>query len=111
MTENIYTQCPSCKESVPDIGKYCPHCAAYIGSKTDINDAGFGDQAEYYIYQAAEEIIDSGGKITQNEVGRIVVTGAAASAVVGLTAVGIAAGIFAGVGLGAYRHIRSKILD
>lgn len=77
----------------------------------DIDDASFGEQAEHYIYKAAEDIIDSGGKITQNEVGRMVVTGAAASAVVGLTAAGMAAGIFAGLGLGAFRHIRSKLLD
>lgn len=112
MSENIYIQCLSCQESVPDIGKFCPHCAAYLASHNpNIDDAEFNEQAEFYIYQAAEDIIEQGGRITQNNIGRMVVTGAAASAIIGITAATITAGIVAGAGLGAFRHLRDKLSD
>lgn len=76
-----------------------------------MNDADITDQAEYYIYQAAEELIETGGKITQNDIGRVIVTGAAATALVGLTVAGVAAGAVAGVGVGAFRHFRKRMND
>lgn len=112
MTINNFIHCQSCKDSVPDVGKFCPHCGAYFALKnSDIHNAELTDQAEYYIYQAAEELIETGGKITQNQVGRIIVTGAAATALLGLTVAGVATGAIAGVGVGAFRHIRKKMND
>lgn len=109
MTNSDFIQCHSCKETVPDAGKFCSHCGAYFAIENiHIDEADFNEQAEYYIHQAAEDIIATGGNVTQNNVGRMIITGAAAGALAGITIAQIAAGMIAGVGKGAYQHFRGN---
>ncbi len=102
MTDNIFIQCSACKESVPDCDKFCSNCGDFLNGS--IEEADFTDQAEHYINKAAEEMIDSGDMITGSDVGKLIITGAATTAIVGISFIGLAAGLAAGIGTGAYRH-------
>ncbi len=102
MADNIFIHCNACKESVPDCDKFCSNCGDFLSGS--IEDADFTDQAEHYINKAAEELIDDDNMITGSDVGALIITGAATTAIVGISFIGLTAGLAVGIGVGAYRH-------
>lgn len=105
MADNIFIQCNACKETIPDCDKFCPICGEFLNGP--IEDADFTDQAEHYINKAAEDLIDSSDAITGSDVGKLIISGAASTAIAGISFIGIAAGIAAGIGVGTYRHFNN----
>ena len=105
MTDNIFIQCSACRESVPDCDKFCINCGNFLNGSVD--EADFIDQAEHYINKAAEVIMDSDDRIIGSDVGKLIVTGAATTAIIGISFLGIAFGLAAGIGTGAYRHFNN----
>jgi len=83
MEVELYIQCMSCKESVPDTDKFCISCGAFL--EGNIHEANLLDQAQYYVKEAAGEFIEVGKDLKSKDMGEKIANGVTLGAMVGIS--------------------------